>query len=229
MDEVDVPLVVAGQKARVYLQSDQDRPVPARVVRVAAKGSRLPGRDVVFFETILEVLSTDPRIKPGMTANVEIEVAYQENAVTVPVEAVVHRLRKDLPEAIVAEFDKKQEGLDLSDRARQAQYIKVVFVKEDDVARLRLIEPGIADSWRVELREGVDMEDQVIVGPYRSLDQLKDGRKVAVDETEKKEATEEIDKKKSQDETKTADGGDSAESDEHDESTESDEVATADG
>ncbi len=229
VDEVDVPLVAPGQKARVYLQSDQDRPVPARVVRVAAKGSRLQGRDVVFFETILEVLSTDPRIKPGMTANVEIEVAHQDDAVTVPVEAVVHRLRKDLPEVIVEEFDRKQVGLDLSERARQAQYIKVVFVKEDDVARLRLIEPGIADSWRVELREGVNMEDEVIVGPYRSLDQLKDGRKVALAETESKEATEGNDEEKSEDETKTADGGDSAESDEDDASTESDEVATAEG
>ena len=228
VDEVDVPLVSARQEARVYLQSNQDRPVPARVVRVAAKGTRQLGRDVVSFETILEVLSNDSRIKPGMTANVEIEVARQDDAVTVPVEAVVHRLRKNLPDKIVDAFDQKQEGLDLSDRARQAQYIKVVFVKEGEVARLRLIDPGIADSWRVELRDGLDMDDTVIIGPYRSLDQLKDGRKVALAETEEKKGTGEPDDEEAEQTTQTADT-DAASDSENEPEAREEELAAADG
>ncbi len=189
VDEVDVPLVQPGQQARVYLQSDQQRPVPAKVVRVASKGTKQVGRDVVTFETVLEVLSHDPRIKPGMSANVEIEVAQRDDAITVPVEAVVHRLRKELADDIVERFDQRQSDLDISERARQAQYLKVVYVMEDDVARIRLIDPGIADTKRVEILDGISVDDVVIVGPYRSLDQLKDGRKVALAETEKKEGT----------------------------------------
>ena len=185
VDEVDIPLVKPGQKGRVYLQSEPDKPVPARVVRVASKGTRALGRDLVTFEALLEVLSNDERIKPGMTANVEIEVARCDDAIAVPVEAVVHRMRKDLPDSIVAEFDRKQAERDLSERARQGQYIKVLYVMNDDVAQVRLIEPGIADTRRVEIRQGVEMEDLVIVGPYRSLDQLKDGKKIALAEGEK--------------------------------------------
>ncbi|MCH7594982.1 MAG: efflux RND transporter periplasmic adaptor subunit [Planctomycetes bacterium] len=185
VDEVDVPLVRAGQTARVYLQSDQDNPVPARILRVAAKGSKPTGRDVVTFETILTVLSNEERIKPGMTANVEIEVARKTDVITVPVEAVVHRMRKELPESVVEAFDKSQAGIDMSARARQAQYIKVVYVMDDDVAHVRVIEPGIADTRRVELLSGVELGDTVIVGPYRSLDQLKDGTKVALAEDKK--------------------------------------------
>lgn len=187
VDEIDVPLVKPDQKARLYLQADQDKPVPARVVRVATKGVKPQGRDVVTFETILEVQSNDERIKPGMTANVEIEVAQHEDAVTVPVEAIVHRLRKELADDMLAEYDRRQSQLDLSERARQAQYIKVIYVKESDAARIRLIETGISDSKRVELLSGAALEDSVIVGPYRSLDQLKDGRKVALIEEAKKE------------------------------------------
>jgi HlyD family secretion protein len=192
VDEVEIPLVKSGQRARVYLQSDPDKPVPARVVRVASKGIKPLGRDVVTFEAILEVLSNDERIKPGMTANVEVEVDRSEDAITVPVEAVVHRMRKELDEKIVEQFDKRQENLDLSERARQAQYIKVVYVMEDDVARVRLIEPGIADSRRVELRDGATIDDVVIIGPYRSLDQIKDGKKVVLaDKDEAKEGKDE--------------------------------------
>jgi HlyD family secretion protein len=185
-----VPLVKAGQRANIYLQADQDRPVPGRVIRVAAKGVKPTGRDVVTFEAIIEVMSHDERIKPGMTANVEIEVAKHQQAITVPVEAVVHRLRKELADDILADFDSRQANLGLSERARQAQYIKVLYVMENDKAQLRLITTGIADSKRVELLEGAVLEDTVIVGPYRSLDQLRDGKKVALIEESKKEGEE---------------------------------------
>jgi HlyD family secretion protein len=188
VDEVDIPSVKAGQKSRVYLQSDPNSPVPARVVRVASKGTKQMGRDVVTFEALLEVLSDDERIKPGMTSNVEVEVAQRDDAIKVPVEAVVHRMRKDLPESLVEAFDEKQAAVDLSERARQGQYIKVLYVMDDDVAKVRLIESGIADTRQVEIAEGVSLDDVVIVGPYRSLDQLKDGRKVALAEEEKKES-----------------------------------------
>jgi len=201
VDEVDIPLVQPGQKARVYLQSDQDKPVPAKIIRVASKGIKPAGRDVVTFEAIMEVLSNEARIKPGMTANVEIEVDKREDAITIPVEAIVHRMRKDLPESAVAEFDRLQAGVDLSDRVRQAQYIKVVYVMENDVAKVRVVDPGIADSRRVELRTGVGLDDTVITGPYRSLDQLKDGKKVALAEKDKKKPE---DAPKKEDESKTA-------------------------
>lgn len=187
VDEVDIPLVQAGQRARIYLQSAPDSPVPARVIRVASKGTKQQGRDLVTFETLLEVLSDDPRIKPAMTANVEIEVARRNDVITVPVEAVVHRMRKDLPESIVKEFDQRQSSVDASERVRQAQYIKVLYVKHEDKAQVRLVDLGIADTYRVEIKSGINIEDSIIVGPYRSLDQLKDGKKIALTEKSEKQ------------------------------------------
>ena len=185
VDEVDIPLVKANQKARVYLQSDPDSPVPARVSRVASKGTRAVGRDLVTFEALLEVLSDDPRIKPGMTANVEIEVARHSDAITVPIEAVVHRMRRNLPDSIVDAFDKTQGSLELSERAKRGQYIDVLYVMEGDVAKVRFVDGGIADTRRLEVRGNVGLGDRIIVGPYRSLDQLKDGKKVALAEEDK--------------------------------------------
>ncbi len=192
VDEIDVPLVNQGQIAHVYLQADQNKPVAARVMRVASKGTKPTGRDVVTFETLLEVISDDKRIKPGMSANVEIEVAKEIDAITIPVEAVVHRMRKELPDDILAEFDKKQANLGLSDRAKQAQYIKVVYIMNSEQAEVRLIDTGIADTRRVELRDGIQLGDTVIVGPYRSLDQLKAGKKVTLSEDAKRNSPTEV-------------------------------------
>lgn len=187
IDEVEVPFVKQGQDARVYLQSDPQRPIPARVARVASKGSKVQGRDVVNFEALLDILELDESVKPGMTANVEIEVAESQDTLTIPVEAVVHRMRKELDESIVRAYDAMQSAIDISERARQAQYIKVVYVKDGEEARVRVIKPGIADSRRVEIEDGIDSEEEVIIGPYRSLDQLKDGKKVKLAEAEEKE------------------------------------------
>ncbi|MEK6643264.1 MAG: efflux RND transporter periplasmic adaptor subunit [Planctomycetota bacterium] len=194
VDEVDVPMVKSGQKARIYLQSDQQKPIPAQVVRVASKSTKVVGRDVVSFETILEVQSQDERVRPGMTANVEVEVAKQTDCVTIPLEAVVHRMRKDLPEDIVRKYDAVR-ARDLSEQARQAQYIKVVYIKEEGVAKVRLVDTGIADSRFVELKNGLDLKETVITGPYRSLDQLKEGQKVALSKEDEKKLKEKKDEK----------------------------------
>jgi HlyD family secretion protein len=211
IDEMDVPFVRADQRGRVYLQSESDKPVPAKVVRVASKGIKTVGRDVVTFEALLEVLETEARVKPGMTANVEIEVDERDDAITVPVEAVVHRLRKDLPDTIVKAFDAQQANLDVSERVKRGQYIKVLYVKDGDVAKVRLIDSGIADTRRVEIKDGIKLEDTVIIGPYRSLDQLEDGKKVALAEEDKKKAGE---KTEAAEEPKVAKGDEQPASDE---------------
>ena len=61
-----------------------------------------------------------------------------------------------------------------------AQYLKVVFVIKDGKARVRLVETDLSDETHVEIRNGLQPDDQVIVGPYHVLDILKDGRAVEI-------------------------------------------------
>lgn len=187
VDETDVPLVKPDQPTDVFLPSDPQRAIPGRVLRVATSGTKQMGRDVVTFETLILVESDDPSLKPGMTANLEIQVARKENALTVPVQAVVHRKRKDLPEKLVEEFERRRADTGAAQRRNKAQYLKVVFCMDQNKARPHLVETGIADETRVELLEGLSAEDLVIAGPYRSLDQLKDGSAVELEKEEKEE------------------------------------------
>lgn len=175
VDETDAALVAPGQTALIFLQSDNQRSVAGHVVRVGTKGTRPQGRDVVTFETLVLVDSADVRVKPGMTANVEIEVARKDNAVTVPVEAVVHRRRRDLPKRLVEQHDARKKQQSSQTRGRLAEYLKVIFCIEDDRVQPRLVETGISDDTGVEIVDGIALGDRVVVGPYRSLDQLKEG------------------------------------------------------
>jgi HlyD family secretion protein len=174
IDETDAALVEPGQDARIYLQSDTRRSIPGTVERVATKGTKPAGRDVVTFETLILITGEDPRVKPGMTANVEIEVDRRPDALTVPIEAVVYRKRRDLPESLVAEQDQIAAEEDPTARQHMAEYLKIVFCIADDKAHARLVRTGISDPTRVEVLSGIVPTDVVVTGPYRSLDQLKD-------------------------------------------------------
>lgn len=193
VDEGDAALVTEEQAARIYLQSDTQRGVAGHVFRIATKGTTQAGRDVVSFETLVLVDSDDARVKPGMTASVEIEVARSKNALTIPVQAVVNRKRKDLPKALVEEYDRLQSRIASDRRHGGAEYIPVLFVSEDEVARPRLVETGINDDRSVEIVAGVKAGERVVTGPYRSLDKLKDGSRLKIenaeDEGEEKVAT----------------------------------------
>ncbi len=187
VDESDASLVQADQISRIFLQSETRTPIGGHVFRVATKGSKPTGRDVVTFETLVLVDSKDHRVKPGMTASVEIEVARRDDAVTVPIQSVVHRRRRDLPKEIVAKFDEWQAKLAPEARRKSAEYIKILFRSEEGVAKPILVETGISDDTSVEILSGVTLDDTLVTGPYRSLDQLKEGSKLKVDETKKEE------------------------------------------
>lgn len=181
VDEADATLVDADQNARIYLQSDTRRSVSGRVLRVGTKGTRPIGRDVVTFETLVLIEEADERVRPGMSANVEIEVARRAEAVTLPIEAVVYRKRSDLPAELVAEYDRRRRAGAAQPSQHLAEFVKLVFCVVDGRVAARLVETGINDAARVEILEGVALGDEVVTGPYRSLDQLKDGAAVRIE------------------------------------------------
>ncbi len=193
IDETDVALVRRDQPARIYLQSDSDTSFPGRVFRIAPKGTREQFRDVVRFETLIMVESTDPRIKPAMNANVEIEVKRRDDALTVPIEAVVYRRAADLPKELRERALRDAAGTTKEGVAarRKAQHVKVIFCMEGDRAVPKLVKTGISDRQDVVITEGLKPDDMVITGPYRSLDRLKDGRSVKLKEDHKPGQTEE--------------------------------------
>ena len=53
-----------------------------------------------------------------------------------------------------------------------------VFVDDRGVARARPVETGLSDERRVQILAGLDPTEKLIVGPFRALDELKDGSPV---------------------------------------------------
>ena len=177
VDETDLPLVKRGQPARVYLQSDPLTPIGGSVAMIAAKGKAKD--EVVSFETLIAVASggDHPPLRPGMTATVEVEVRRADDTLGVPAQAVVHRRRKDLPDTAAVRSWAEKNARSPGEKAQEAElrYVKIVFIEDHGVARARPVETGLSDERRVQILTGVGPDDKLIVGPFRALDELKDG------------------------------------------------------
>lgn len=175
VDESDVPNVRGGQPSRVYLQADDRAPVPGKVDRVAAKGTT--EGEVVSFETLVDLAEGQTALRPGMSATVEIEVDRARDTLSVPVQSVVHRRRKDLPDTPELRAWSDRHAPSPGEKARESglRYVKLVFLVDGNIARARPVETGLSDQQRVQITSGLAESDRIIVAPFRALDELKDG------------------------------------------------------
>jgi HlyD family secretion protein len=87
--EVDLHKVAAEQRVAVRVDAYPDVRLPAIVASIGALAQEDPARaGAKFFPLTVRLTSSDARLRTGMSATIEIEVATLPSATVVPVEAV---------------------------------------------------------------------------------------------------------------------------------------------
>jgi HlyD family secretion protein len=90
--ETDVHKVERNQNVRVKVQAYPDLRLSGRVTLVGTLAQEEKDRrGTKFFGVTVQVDETEPRLRPGMTAAVEIEVEERAQALRVPLEAVFEK------------------------------------------------------------------------------------------------------------------------------------------
>jgi len=164
VSEVDVVSVELGQTAEVTVEAlGDDDPLTGLVVEIATSGREDPSQGTIRFLVKVALDDPDPKLRPAMTAKVDILTATSEDALTVPIQAVVRRKLDDDGKEVHGTAAKE---LDESD---------VVYVIRDGKAVVTPVTTGVADVLWVEVSDGLADGAEVIVGPYRTLKKLKDG------------------------------------------------------
>jgi len=172
VSEVDVVAVVLGQEAEVKVDALGTDPQKGHVVEIATSGRKDPTQGTIRFAVKVAIDNPDPALRPAMTAKVDILTATSEDAVTLPVQAVVKR-----------RLDEDGEEVSGSD-AKSYDEVDVVYLIEDDKAAVHEVVVGVSDVIYVEIIEGLAVGDEVVIGPYRTLKKMKHGDAVKVEEEE---------------------------------------------
>jgi HlyD family secretion protein len=120
--------------------------------------------------------------RPGMSATVEIETETVVNVLTIAIQAVT--TRADTSGRIKTAREKREEERINKDKGVDKSSDKIdeyVFVYEDGLAVLKKVKTGVQDNTYIQIIEGVNEGDEVIVAPYRAVSKTLENR----DEVEK--------------------------------------------
>ena len=186
VSEVDVVNVELGQEAEVKVDALGTDPQMGQVVEIATSGRRDPTQGTIRFAVKVALDDPDPALRPAMTAKVDILTATSMNALTIPVQAVVKRK--------LGEDGEEVRGSD----AKGIDEVDVVYLIEDGKAAARKVVMGVSDVLSVEITDGLSEGDEVVIGPYRTLKNLRAGEAVRTEE--KKQDDEEGDSGSTEDE-----------------------------
>lgn len=165
--ERDLVQLALGQRAQIKVDAFPGESFPGKVVEISSSGFKVG--DVVKFKVKVALDQPDPRLKPEMTAKVEITTKTAENALVVPLQAVQSRFLDDQGKEV---FDKIT--------AREEQ---VVYLLSQGRALRRAIKTGVQDELYVEVVEGLGGGEKVVTGPYKVLRSLKDGDPISEKKT----------------------------------------------
>ncbi|GBC79258.1 Macrolide export protein MacA [bacterium HR09] len=168
--ERDVVQLQLGQEAEVKVDAIPDASFAGKVVEIASSGTKVG--DVVKFKVKVALNQPDARLKPEMTAKVEITTKRAENVLAVPLQAVQTRFLDD-------------KGKEVFGKATGRE-VEVVYLFERSRAVRREVKTGVQDELYVEIREGLAAGEKVITGPYKTLRTLKDGDAVHEEKPGKK-------------------------------------------
>jgi RND family efflux transporter MFP subunit len=135
--ESDVASVFDLKEADITIEALGKRSVKGKKIFL----SRSPGTMARLYNLELALPNPDGRILPGMFARVEIVKKTFQNAVVIPLYAVISQ-----------------------------QNDKFVYVEKNGIVEKRNVQIGLLSGWEVQITDGLEKGDHLIIEGHRALD-----------------------------------------------------------
>lgn len=186
VNENDIVKITVGDTAKVEVDAYLKKDFKGIVTSISNSATEATTADQVtnfkvkvriLKESYADLLEGKPAayspFRPGMTATVDIITRRRNKVVAVPISAVV--MKSDTTSVKKIRVEDVNES-----KPANAKNMEVVFVKEGEQARMRVVQTGIQDGTNIEIISGLKAGDEVITGPYNTVTkELVNGSKVA--------------------------------------------------
>ncbi len=121
---------------------------------------------------------------PGMSATVEIRTKTQRGVISVPIQAVTTRANNGNSKKATNQLEPEANGNAKGEEKvalKEPEQFEVVFVKRKDLARQVKVKTGIQDNTNIEIVEGLNSDDEILIAPYGLISKtLKDSTAIEV-------------------------------------------------
>ncbi|MDH3599266.1 MAG: efflux RND transporter periplasmic adaptor subunit [Candidatus Tectomicrobia bacterium] len=144
VNEIDIGKIKIGGPVEVGLETYPDTTFRGQILQIGSL-ARLKqiangtASSIKVFDTTVQIEDADPRLKPGLTATLDIIIDRQKDALSVPLSAVISRGEED-----------------------------IVFVVNAGKVEPRKIVCGLSNEHRVRVKEGLRLGERVILAPSPS-------------------------------------------------------------
>ena len=195
VDETSIDKVAVGQKAKIKVDAFGDKEIVGEVTQktpLAVGKSQTSGglstninvQEAKEFRVVIELKDLPDEIKnglrPGMSATAEITTKIVNDVLAVPLQAVIEK-KPD------SQASPTLQG-DTPPTADKPKNITGVYILDGKKAKFVEVETGIIGESDRQILSGLKEGDQVITGPSRILNTLKEGAVVKIQTKKEGEA-----------------------------------------
>lgn len=185
VDENDIVLVRKGDTASVEIDALPDLVLKGIVIEIghsAIQTNAVTQDQSTNFSVKIRLIDPDPRLRPGMSCNSEITTETKYNTPSVPLQSVTVRTINNLEDGPGIRQVKDDEEIKIKKRPPT-----IVFVRDKDKVKSKVVKTGISDDGYIEIIEGLDLGDEVVSGSFQAISKLlEDGSRITVQKKESK-------------------------------------------
>ncbi len=170
VDETDVIGVKIGQLSEVKVDAFPDQTINGKVTEIGSSALQktIASEESKDFKVIITLENPPEDLKPGLSASADIITADKKDVLAIPISALVLREKEDVDKN-KKKNEEPEEG---------------VYIVENSRAKFYPVKKGIMGEMMIEIVSGLEEGQEVVVGPYSALRQLKDGLLIKPEEKE---------------------------------------------
>jgi HlyD family secretion protein len=198
VDETDIRNVQLGQRSDVRVDALEGVKMTGEVTEIgssaiprgtsaaAATGQSTAStaNQAKDFKVVVTLKDPPPSLRPGLNATADIVTARKANVLAAPIQAVVVR-QLDKQGKVIESGTVQAADEEPSVPAEKGEEKEGVFVVNAGQAHFRPVQVGIMGETEIEITQGLQEGDEIVVGSYKTLRTLKDEAKVKVDDKKK--------------------------------------------
>jgi HlyD family secretion protein len=198
VDETDIRNVQLGQRSDVRVDALEGVKMTGEVTEIgssaiprgtsaaAATGQSTAStaNQAKDFKVVVTLKDPPPSLRPGLNATADIVTARKANVLAAPIQAVVVR-QLDKQGKVIESGTVQAADEEPSVPVEKGEEKEGVFVVNAGQAHFRPVQVGIMGETEIEITQGLQEGDEIVVGSYKTLRTLKDEAKVKVDDKKK--------------------------------------------
>src|SRR5579862_935490 len=204
VDETDIVNVRLGQDADVTIDAVPGKTFHGKVTEIGSQAvlrssglattqSTTSTQEAKDFKVVITLDSPPENLRPGLSSIANIKTAEKKSVIAIPIQALAVRSRKDIEDA---KKKSKDSGgsvtlaapLPSAPSDPKKDEIQGVFVINGKKAIFKPVKTGISGVTDIEVTDGLQAGDEIVIGSYKALRTLKPEAPIKVDNSAPKKS-----------------------------------------